>query len=153
MDQCVFLKFCSKTGDLIGICGVYVDDFLLAGNWSEHRYAAECAKVKALYTFGAWNSHKFTLCGVDYVQDKHYNVRMTQKKYTDSLRTFELPYWCKDGDGLSSHGVKQLRSGNGALQWLVTNTRPDLAASCSLSQGNVQSAKIADHNEMNKLIR
>ena len=59
----------------------------------------------------------------------------------------------KDGDGLSSHGVKQLRGGNGALQWLVTNSRPDLAAAVSLSQGNVTTMKIADHAQMNKLVR
>ena len=51
LDQCIFLKF-APNGDLIGMCGVYVDDFLLGGNWHDSRYIAEAAKVKALYTFG-----------------------------------------------------------------------------------------------------
>ena len=48
---------------------------------------------------------------------------------------------------------KLLKSQITTLQWLVTNSRPDLAAAVSLSQGNVTTAKIADHANMNKLIR
>ena len=112
LDQCVFLRFCDKTGDLIGICGIYVDDFLIGGSWSDPRYAAELAKVKALYTFGKWDAWKFTLCGVDYEQDRFFNIKLTQRNYTNCLKPFDLPHWCKDGgtDNLSAHGVKQLLS-------------------------------------------
>ena len=51
LDQCIFLKFDSKSGDLVGICGVYVDDFLIGGNWSDSRYIAKLSKVKSLYEF------------------------------------------------------------------------------------------------------
>ena len=50
LEQCIFLKFDQRSGDIIGICGVYVDDFLIAGSWTDPRYIAELAKVKALYT-------------------------------------------------------------------------------------------------------
>ena len=30
LDQCVFLKYDGE--ELVGICGVYVDDFIIAGN-------------------------------------------------------------------------------------------------------------------------
>ena len=65
------------------------------------------------------------------MQDKHYNIRMTQRSYTDGLKIMELPHWCKEGEQLTAAGVRQLRGGNGALQWLVTNSRPDLAAAVS----------------------
>ena len=90
-----FLRVDERSGDLIGICGVNVDDFLIGGNWQDPRYCAERAKVKALYTFGKWESGRFTLCGVDYHQDANFNIRMTQVKYTNGLKTYELPHFAR----------------------------------------------------------
>ena len=48
LDQCVWMKFDPKPGDLIGVCGIYVYDFLLGGNWMDRRFFVECDKVQSL---------------------------------------------------------------------------------------------------------
>ena len=40
LEQCIFLKYDAE-GQLICICGMYVDDFLIAGNRSNPLYRAE----------------------------------------------------------------------------------------------------------------
>ena len=45
-------------------------------------------------------------------------------KHVTAHETVNIPKW-----------AKQFRGANGALQWLVTNTRPDLAADTSISAG------------------
>lgn len=60
LEQCIFLKVDAE-GCLIGIRGIYVDEFLSAGNWSNPQYCAELKKVKSLCTFGGWDHHRFTL--------------------------------------------------------------------------------------------
>ena len=65
LDQCVFMKY-DKAGKLLGIIGVYVDDFLMAGNLSDPRWKADKQKVIELYKWGKWETGNFILCGVQY---------------------------------------------------------------------------------------
>ena len=49
--------------------------------------------------------------------------------------------------------MKILRGLNGEIQWLATNTRPDLAAGVSISAGTVNKAEIGDLQHANKLVK
>ena len=72
LDQCVFLKY---EGDvLIGVCGVYVDDFILAGKTTDPRWRKVKENLKKLYKWGKWQVNTFTLCGVHYIQKSDYSV-------------------------------------------------------------------------------
>ena len=66
LDQCVFLKY--EGEQLIGACGVYVDDFILAGKKNDPRWKAAKASLVGLYKWGKWETNSFTLCGVRYLQ-------------------------------------------------------------------------------------
>ena len=54
---------------------------------------------------------------------------------------------------LDGKGLKCLRAINGSLQWLVTNSRPDLAARVSLSASATSNPTYGDLQSANKLIR
>ena len=54
---------------------------------------------------------------------------------------------------LDAAGLKTLRGINGPLQWLVSNTRVDLAAKVSLSASETANPTIASLQKANKLIR
>ena len=46
LDQCVFLKYDGQ--ELVGVCGVYVDDFIIAGKSNGQKWQAEKEKLKKL---------------------------------------------------------------------------------------------------------
>ena len=71
LDPCVFLIY-DKKGELLGLCGVYVDDFLIAGAEGNQEWEQCLEELKALYRWGKWERDNFTLCGVRYRQYKDY---------------------------------------------------------------------------------
>ena len=64
LDNCVFLLY--QKDELIGICGVYVDDFLIAGKDSNPVWQNAKKKLVDLYTWGKWERRTFHLCGARY---------------------------------------------------------------------------------------
>ena len=100
-------------------------------------------ELKSLYTWGSWDTHSFKLCGVQYLQDSDCSIQLTQKEYTDAIKFAQARRLTKHAQKLSdSSDVKILRGINGEVQWLASNTRPDLAAGVSISAGNVNKAEI-----------
>ena len=54
---------------------------------------------------------------------------------------------------MDATGLKTLRGINGSLQWLVSNTRVDLASKVSLSASETSNPTIASLQKANKLVR
>ena len=132
----MFLKYDGE--ELVGICGVYVDDFIIAGKHNSRKWQIEKDKLKKLYKWGQWETDTVTLCGVRYVQKNDYSVKMDQQEFTAKLTTAEmnLPKNLHKLNGknkLDAAGLTTLRGINGSLQWLSTNSRVDLSAKVSLS--------------------
>ena len=61
LDNCVFLLY--DKDELIGLCGVYVDDFIIAGRDSDPRWQAAKKRLKDLYTWGNGNDAHFIYAG------------------------------------------------------------------------------------------
>ena len=156
LDNCVFLIYVQN--ELIGLCGVYVDDFLIAGRESDKRWQQAKTKLIDLYSWGRWERRVFHLCGVRYRQHNDFSVAMDQEEYTKSLTeaNFLLPSYLQKEQAtrkLDGQGLKCLRAINGSLQWLVTNSRPDLSARVSLSASATSNPTYGDLQSANKLIR
>ena len=65
LDNCVFLLY--QKDELIGICGVYVDDFLIAGKDSNPAWQEAKKKLINLYSWGQWERTFFTYVESDIV--------------------------------------------------------------------------------------
>ena len=91
LDQCVFLKY--EGNDLIGVCGAYVADFMLAGKTNDPRWRKAKENLTKLYTWGKWQTNSFTLCGVHYLQQSDYSVILGQREFTRNLykAEFDVP--------------------------------------------------------------
>ncbi len=94
LDQCIFLLY--EKDELIGTCGVYVDDFVLAGKTNDPRWRVAKENLKNLYKWGKWQTTSFTLCGVRYLQKSDYSVQMDQQEFTRQLfnADFMFPRIC-----------------------------------------------------------
>ena len=77
LDQCIFLLH--DGNELIGMCGVYVDDFIIAGKVNDPRWRKAKEDLKKLHKWETWESNTFTLCGVGYLQKSDYSVQMGQQ--------------------------------------------------------------------------
>ena len=93
-----------------------------------------------------------------YLQKNDYSVKMDQQDFTRKLfnAEFNLPKNLNRMNGktkLDASGLKALRGINGSLQWLVSNTRVDLAAKVSLSASETANPTIESLQKANKLIR
>ena len=114
--------------------------------------------IERIVQVGKWETNTFTLCGVRYFQKNDYSVKMDQQGFTRKLfnAEFNLPRNLQRMNGeakLEASGLKALRGINGSLQWLVSNTRVDLAAKVSLSASETANPTIDSLQKANKLIR
>ena len=81
LDQCTFM-FMNGT-ELVGLIGVYVDDFLVAG--CDNVFSAALSKSKGTCQWGSWNEENFTLTGIEIetVLDGGFHLR--HQKFVDQL--------------------------------------------------------------------
>ena len=154
LDQCVFLKY--DGDELVGVCGVYVDDFIIAGKPNGKSGKLKKDKWKKKDKWGKWEADSFTLCGVRYLQKKDYSIVMDQQGFTRKLSTaeFNLPknlYKTNRKSKRDAAGLKPLRGINGPLQWLCTNSRVDLSAKVSLSASETSNPTIQRLQKANKI--
>ena len=77
LDQCVFLLY--EGQELVGVCGVYVDDFIIAGSQYSKKWTQAKEKIRKLYKWGKWEMNSFTLCGVRYHQKRTSLYKWTNK--------------------------------------------------------------------------
>ena len=73
LDPCVFLKY-DHNDNLIGLTGVYVDAFLIAGPENNSDWDQARQELRDLYRWGKGERDDFVLCGVRYRQYKDYTV-------------------------------------------------------------------------------
>ena len=134
------------SGRLIGILGVYVDDFIIAGDPADPYWQQANAQLKSLYSWGRWQMNDFTICGVQYRQMKDSSIILQQTEFAEQLDTFQLPRKLNhDERALAGNaGAKIMRSGNGSVQWLASNVRMDLAVEVCMSAGNNNNPTHAD---------
>ena len=78
LDQCVFLKY--DGNELVGICGVYVDDFIIGGNTTTKKWQKEKRKLKICIN-GESGKVIHLLC----VESTTYRNRITQSKPSITL--------------------------------------------------------------------
>ena len=88
LDQCTFM-FMNGT-ELVGLIGVYVDDFLVDGCDDDTVFSAALSKLKGAFHGGTWNEDNFTVTGIEIetLQDGGFHLR--QQKFVDQLELVSL---------------------------------------------------------------
>ena len=149
------LDQCMDGTELVGLIGVYVDDFLVAGCDDDPVFSAALSKLKGTFHRRTWTEDNFTLTSteIETLQDGGFHLR--QQRFVDQLEMISLSQRRSptDTDKLTPGGLTQLRGVSGSANWLGNQTRPDLCVSTSLLQGAHAFATVADTREANQLIR
>lgn len=78
---------------------------------------------------------------------------MNMESFVDKLRPINVPKSGRPEDPLSAGQIKILRAVNGSLNWLSSQSRPDLSVQTSLSQQAFPQPRIEDFRMANQAIR
>ena len=87
-------------------------------------------------------------------QQADFSITITQAEYAAQLKAIEISRERRrqKGEPITESERQQMRGALGGLNWLVSGSRPDLAAWSSLMQQKVNSACVEDLIEVNRII-
>ena len=132
-DNCLY--WMKENGKLIGVLGAHVDDTATGGSGS--KYTKASGYLRQRFPCRKWRMDEGELCGAHYQQDpSSMSIKMSQKSFADALRPAHLPQRRKANRHakLDAKEISVLRGMIGSLNWLSTQSRPDIAAQTSVSQ-------------------
>ena len=149
-DQAIFTYYID--GYLAGLLMSHVDDFLWAGNDTFKINIIN--NVKTTFQISSEETALFRYVGIQ-IQQCSTGIYLSQEKYSKELEEIKI---VKDDSNdqnrpLSPTEVKDLRRAIGRLNWLSTQTRPDLSYDvCELSS-KIKDATTSTLNDVNRVIK
>ena len=153
LDRAVFVfhAVISGVATLIAIIGVHVDDIIAAAM----RIHGEkiLATLRKTFGFGKWFDEGMQYCGKKTERTSEGCIRLTQKVFAENLQLAPMPRYraATPEAALSATEMTEYQSGIGSLQWLVGQSRPDIAAATNLAQGS--SPTVKNLVEINRILR
>eukprot|EP00435_Cladocopium_sp_Y103_P025163 s1174_g6.t1 len=149
-DPCLY-TLRNEQNELIGILGIHVDDCALGGHGPQ--FEASVAALRRRFTFRKWRTSCGEFCGAMYSQEKDGTIHMSMQSFTDKLKPASISKGASSEAALTDQQVRVLRAINGSLNWLSSQSRPDLAAQTSFSQQSFPNPKIRHLRNANNIIR
>ena len=151
-DPCVY--YLRDQGSLVGVYGVHVDDSATGGHGP--KYEAAIAKLQSRFEFRKWRVLDGDFCGAHYTQDPvTFKITMSQEKFCGKLKPLHLSRARTQDRAapLREDEIRCLRAINGSLNWLATQSRPDLSTQVSFSQQSFPEPTVQDALSANNAIR
>ena len=124
LDHALFRWY--NRGRLEGVFVMHVDDFLFCGTTEFNKNVIE--KISKKYKVGKRSVNHFKYVGLNMAKNEH-GIYVDQETYADELEEIHIPIHRK-GDKqspLTTNERKQMMTIAGQLNWLATQTRPDLS--------------------------
>ena len=152
-DNCMYMCY-GPDGNLEGVLGAHADDTITGGEGETYLAAVE--KLKSRFPFRKWRSGTGEFLGTIYEQDpKSFEISFGQKEYAEHIQPIKISKERTKRSRLPANPqeVSALRAVNGALSWLSTQTRPDVAVQTSQSQQCFPRPTVFDLLQANQAIR
>ena len=130
-------------GKLHGLIGCHVDDFT---------YQQVIEKIKEKFEISREDDCVFKYIGQE-VKQAHSEITIDQQQNIDDLSTTEIPVDQDKSDVLDSQKKRELKAIAGQINWIATQTRPNLAYDgCEIST-SVKNSTVEDVTQANKVVR
>lgn len=152
-DSCLYYLRDPRQGNkLCGIMGVHVDDTAVGGEGKMFELAIKALKER--FPYRKWRVGEGEFCGAYYKQcPTTGEISMNQSTFADNLKPANITRGTPDTKMLNESQVRTLRAINGSLNWLSSQSPPDLAAQTSLSQQAFPRPTIRHLRNANNIIR
>ena len=150
-DACLYYLRDEMSNKLGGIMGVHVDDTAVGGFVECFNQAIQALKKR--FPYRKWRRGEGEFCGSYYVQcPKTFEISMSQQTFAEKLRPASFPKGESD-TLLNPNQIKMLRAINGSLNWIASQSRPDLSVQTSMCQQAFPTPRIQSLREANQTIR
>eukprot|EP00435_Cladocopium_sp_Y103_P012135 s282_g3.t1 len=148
LDPCIFL-FKNKSGTVIAVLGVHVDDIIACSS------EAEVLKdVERSFSWGStWEKNDFVFVGRRIVKQEDGRITISQSHYATDVIISKNKNDPEAKMGADRDAMSEFRSAIGSLQWMAGTTRPDLAADTSLLQKAHNDLTYGDLQEANAILK
>ena len=144
--------FYYQDGSLLGIIAVHVDDVLWAGTpWFEINIIEN---LKKIFLISKQCRDNFIYVGLSLIQEDD-KIEVHQDHYIKDTKLINID---KDGTNRGQHSAinnterKQLRSTIGMLNWIATQTRPDISFDVCQASVSFKDATVKDLKKVNKVV-
>ena len=88
LDQRTFMFM--NGPELVGLIGVYVDDFLVAGSDDDPMFSSALFKLKETFRCKTWNEDNFTINDIEIETLSDGGFHLQQQKFVDQLELMSL---------------------------------------------------------------
>eukprot|EP00438_Fugacium_kawagutii_P018226 Skav218341 [mRNA] locus=scaffold755:624672:632918:- [translate_table: standard] len=151
-DKCVFTLL-DERGELCGIAGLHVDDFLISGNDSEV-YTSSLDSLQKAFRWGKWETEEITFTGCRIRQRDDFSIYIDQEEYTHRwIEEVNIDPSRSKKSLLLPQEITALRGALGTMSWRATQTGPQYAAEVSLMLSELSKGTVDLMYRVNKLIR
>lgn len=152
LDPCLFTLTQNNpegTVELLGACGVHVDDILGGGSPAMDDVLEQLRKR---LPFGDFRTYTIRYTGVEIRQNPAtYCIEIGQETYIDSLEPVQTKTLGTSGTPLKEKTL--LRTCAGQLAWIANSTRPDQSFLASYLQGVQDNGQVSHVQMFNKALR
>ena len=93
-DQCLWCRY-SDDGELKGVIGIHVDDFLIADGMLGEKWMSE---IKSLYSWGSWKILESEFAGIWVRQHRDFSITVDLEDYTNKFITEAPTSWADASD-------------------------------------------------------
>ena len=154
LDPCLFYSYGKNDAwsEVQGVIALHVDDLLFGGTSMFEREIM--GSLRERYPFKHFKKQAGEFLGRHVRQTEDFAIHVEQKDYAEQVECLSLSKERRRHreSEVTEDERRQMRAALGELNWLVSCSRPDLAACCSLLQQKVARACVKDLVEVNKVI-
>ena len=153
-DNCLYLYCYNQKNQLEGILGAHVDDTITGGSGTTYTKAVEM--LRSRFPFRKWRSGTGEFLGTIYTKKLDtMEISFQQKEYAEHITPIRVSKDRIKKPWLPANPqeISALRAVNGALSWLSTQSRPDLAVQTSTSQQCFPNPTVQDLLQANQAVR
>ena len=148
LDPCVFMLRHERTSELLGICGIHVDDLLGGGTAAMD----EClSKLRKRLPFGDFRTQTIKYTGAEIRQNQDGSIELSQEAYIDKMEEVSTKPFGPVSARIPDPTL--MRACSGQLAWVANHSRPDQAFLASFLQGVQDQARVQHLALYNKAVR
>ena len=152
LDECVFIFFDPDSKVLAGILCLHVDDLLLGGCGKADRQTVNA--LRSRFPFRKWKRNQGEFYGGRISQDVlTKEITVSQSTYALKINKVNVRARAQPEDKATTAEVRSFRECHGAVQWLVKESRPDLAVQVSMSQQTLSDPRVRHCRQANAMVR
>ena len=147
-DEAIFTY--QSDGKLQGVVSTHVDDFCWAGSKCFEKQVID--SIRKIFKVKSEDKHMFKYLGLHLSQEED-KIHVKQDQFVQSVELIKIERKCIPSDVMIEAEVTKCRSALGKLNWLATQTRPDLSYQVSELTSALRSRQVSTIHDINKAIR